>query len=544
MIINVQKNKHAKIWLYARVSRDEEMKGDSIENQINMLEDYAKLNNLNVIGKSFDNNITGTNFDREGIDILDRAITEKQVDVVLIKDFSRLGRNHIETSIYIASLKLKNIEVYSITESISSLNEDNKMLIAIKNVMNEGVSTDLSRKIRTGFEQKQKNKGVVIIPPFGYIKDKLNDNKIIIMEECAEIIRLIFEKYKSGEGARKIAMWLNDNGYKTPSYYQEQIYNKQISRNRTKLAHEYLWYPESVTRILKNEAYIGTLINHKTSKDINTKKQKLNDKSVYIKHENYYNPIVSMEDWKAVQAMLNNRNNNNVRATSNEKIHRYSGLIRCKECNAILSAKKRKSVNGDYVEYKCNNYVKRGVSYCSSHKIKEDQLDELLYIYLKQILSVAEDNMRNIDKLIVKWNKDNNSYKDAIKRFDEEINNLRNENKMLIKKSLKLQSLNEKYFDEMIKENDDKINILNKQKERIESNKNIKSELKKTIFSSVDILTDIIKNRTMTNSQINLFVKKILISEENKNLSVEFEVDTCFSYHFELQKLVSEVTLS
>ena len=178
-------------WLYARLSRDDDAELNSLTNQQNIIREYADKNGFTVIGESSDDNISGMHFNREGIERITEAVDARLIDAVIVKDLSRLGRHRTQTAMFIDFLRENNVKVISVTENIDTSNEDDDLMVGFKGIFNDMYAKDISRKVRAGFLQKQKE-GLVMIPPMGYYKDK-NTGEIIIMEEPAAIIRKIFK---------------------------------------------------------------------------------------------------------------------------------------------------------------------------------------------------------------------------------------------------------------------------------------------------------------------------------------------------------------
>ena len=160
-----------KVWLYYRLSRDEDEKLESLKNQRQIIYHYAIQNGHEIVGESFDDNMTGMNFDRPGIEKIYDAVDAGQIEGVIVKDLSRLGRHRTQTALFIDYLRTNHVRVLSATESIDSMDEDDELAIGFKELMNDFYARDGSRRVRTGYRQKQKD-GIVIIPPFGYFKDK------------------------------------------------------------------------------------------------------------------------------------------------------------------------------------------------------------------------------------------------------------------------------------------------------------------------------------------------------------------------------------
>ena len=168
-------------WLYYRLSRDEDQEMNSLHNQRQILVDYAEQHGYEIVGESFDDNVTGMTFNREGIGKIEDAVESGLVDTILVKDLSRLGRHRTQTAIFIDYLGENNVNVISVTEGINSADENDDLIIGFKQIVNDLYAKDISKKVRTGIRQKQKNKGLVETLPLGYYKDR-NLNKVMIDE--------------------------------------------------------------------------------------------------------------------------------------------------------------------------------------------------------------------------------------------------------------------------------------------------------------------------------------------------------------------------
>lgn len=138
-------------WLYYRLSRDEDEAMNSLQNQRQILIDYAEQNGIEVVGESYDDNVSGMTFEREVLNQLEDAVMDGKIDVVLVKDLSRLGRHRTQTALFIDHLRENNVKVYSVTEGIDSFNDNDDLLIGFKQI-----AKDIGKKIRRGIHQKQK----------------------------------------------------------------------------------------------------------------------------------------------------------------------------------------------------------------------------------------------------------------------------------------------------------------------------------------------------------------------------------------------------
>lgn len=248
-----------RVWLYYRLSRDEDEELNSLMNQRSIIESYALSHEHTIVGESFDDNISGMHFEREGIAQLCEAVDARRIDAVVVKDLSRLGRHRTQTALFIDYLRKNHVRVLSATENIDTFNEADDLVIGFKGLMNDFYARDGSRRVTTGYRQKQKA-GIVITPPFGYFKDK-NTNRVEIVPEAAETVHLIFASYIGGMGLKAIARMLNEQKRKTPARMQRELLGKRMpERLEQEIKKKYLWDGTMVSRILKDEAYTGTLI--------------------------------------------------------------------------------------------------------------------------------------------------------------------------------------------------------------------------------------------------------------------------------------------
>ena len=261
------------------------------------------------------------------------------------------------------------------------------------------------------------------MPPMGYYKNKLND-KIVIMDEPAEIVREIYTMYLDGFGFKAIAEKLNKDGKKSPSYYQKLYNNKNQGYNKPAITFRYLWDPTAVKRVLTNEFYTGTLVCHIEETDKAKKIRRKVPKEEQFRHENYAPVIIPKEVWDKVQNLIESKKETNVRASSGNPYHRYTGLLKCGDCGCTFVAKTRKwGDKPDRVEYVCNGYH-RYKGYCTSHRVQEKDLDALVYKELSRLKSKAQDNWLAIEDEVKKWlsNKGNTGRK--IRDYRAMIENL------------------------------------------------------------------------------------------------------------------------
>lgn len=165
-----------KVWIYSRLSNDDDREMNSLLNQQEICRAFAERQGYQIIGQSSDDNTSGMNFSRRGLDELTAAVDAGSLDAVLVKDLSRLGRHRTQTALFIDYLRERGVRVISVTERLDTTSDEDDLVIGVRGLMNDYYARDIGKKIRSGYRQKQRE-GIVITPPFGYWKDR-NTNTV------------------------------------------------------------------------------------------------------------------------------------------------------------------------------------------------------------------------------------------------------------------------------------------------------------------------------------------------------------------------------
>ena len=357
-----------RVWIYARLSNDDDQEMNSLLNQQEICHGFAEQHGYTIVGQSFDDNVSGMKFNRRGLDELTAAVDADKIDAVIVKDLSRLGRHRTQTALFMDYLREHQVRVISATEGIDTFCDEDDLIIGIRGLMNDYYARDISKKIRAGYRQKQRE-GIVITPPFGYWKDR-NTNTVQFHPEAAETVRMIYSLYLQGFGQKKIARRLNDLDRKTPAQLRAEQCGREVRAAHKTRDNRYLWTYASVKNVLTEEAYTGVLINHRS--ETQGGKTKRLEQTEWYRHENFFPVIVEPDLWKLVQQRLKEQARP---ANGNRSKHRYAGLLRCQECGNVFVPMIRYWNGKRRVEYVCKGYHRSGKSYCSSHRIHEEVLD-------------------------------------------------------------------------------------------------------------------------------------------------------------------------
>ena len=385
-----------RVWLYARLSNDDDREMNSLLNQREICQAFAEQHRYTIVGQSFDDNISGMSFDRRGLDKLTAAVDADMIDAVIVKDLSRLGRHRTQTALFIDYLREHQVRVISATEGVDTFRDEDDLIIGVRGLMNDYYAKDIGKKIRAGYRQKQKD-GIVITPPFGYWKDR-NTWQIKVDTEAAVTVQLIYSLYLQGCGQKEIARRLNAAGRKTPAQLRAERCGREVRQTHKTRDGQFLWTYASVKNILVEEAYTGVLNNHR--REYNNGKAKHIDKTDWYRHEGFFPVIIGKQEWEQVQALLKRQARP---ANGNQAKHRYAGLLTCRECGNTFIPMIRYWNGKSRVEYVCRGYHRNGKGYCTSHRIHEEVLDTAVQRYVETMREQYAVEQKQLEKTQKMW---------------------------------------------------------------------------------------------------------------------------------------------
>lgn len=524
-----------KYYGYVRISRDEDKENyDSIISQKRIIQQYAEEHGFALTNIIEDDNVSGYTFNRPGLNILRELVENNLVEAVLAKDLSRIGRHNAKTLLFLEFLEEHNVRLILINDSYDS-EKDEDDIIGIKTWYNEKYIKDISKKIKTSLKSKQKD-GLVVKVPYGYSRDPENKHSLIIDEEAAEVVKRIFSLYLDGYGGRKIANILDGEGVLTPSKY---AYLKTGKKQSTVAER---WHSTHVVRILKSDVYIGTLRCGKTEKKKIKGKTSLVNKEDHIIHENYHEPIISIEDFNLAQKILERRIENNVKGTTGLKqgINLFTGFLICSDCGGGFMRVVKKRSPPSYI---CTNNFQQGASFCSSHKVNEKKLVSIILDKLKMMRNYITDNFDSLDKEINQLTSFNQNYNSSISRYNKLIEGKRDEIKNY-SKQLAQGIISEELALELIKDADRELETYNKQQKELVRLKEANAGMRNKVIKSFDIINEIIDSEELTRRNLEILIKKIHIKQLSKPLhglkpvlNIEIEWDIFISSLYNIVEL-------
>lgn len=404
-----QKKQFFKAALYLRLSnqniKDNSDESDSIVNQEALLRAYLNAHpDIEIKFVFKDDGWSGVNFNRPGFQKMMQKIYDGEVDCVVVKDMSRLGRNHTETGKYITrvfpAFGVRFIAVNDHVDSADSNSDSDNIIIPFKGLLNDSYSRDISMKVRSA--KAVKNAAGDFgggFKPYGYDIDPENENHYIIDKEAAETVKRIYSWTFDGMGSTEIVRRLNTLHILPPSEHKKKKSKKNYVPSDTK------WNIYQIYRILRNDVYTGTLRLGKTTTPNYKVKKIINvpEEEQYV-FENAHEPIISRQEFDLMQDVLSRDTRVNSNGGKNSYVYPLTGYVYCADCGSNMVVKTVTSKGHQYKYYVCGEN-KRNKSVCISHNIQLDTVNQLVLKALNTHLSVlfeaeATIDERNMDVLV------------------------------------------------------------------------------------------------------------------------------------------------
>ena len=493
------------VGIYVRQSRDENEENiETIETQTKLLIDFVKRNNLGTVYKTYiDDNVSGSGFERNGLENLKKDVLSCNINLIVLKDLSRLGRNNAKTLLFLDFLEEYGVRVITSDGRYDSL-KDNET-VGIDTWYNERYVRDISKKIRANLRFKIEQGEYIGNAPYGYIKSVNEKNKLVIDARTAPVVKEIFSLYKQGYGYSAIAGILNNKGYPSPSSKNSDI---PITP----------WNQVAVQRILCNRVYIGDTVQGVSEKiSFKNKKTRRLPFDKWIITTNTHEPIVKDEDFEEVQKIRAKKRSN--QGYNRNITHLLSNLLYCGKCGKTMYVRVRKDRPVGYI---CSSYSKHGSECCSSHYVNEQTIIDVISDELLDMLS-NRDFINSFNLKYVNEEDDRRKRFEMAQRLEQQIAAKQKQQDILYLDRLEAK-ISEQLFIRMNKNIEDKIILLRKDKEKLIEEE--KKQLDKALV--VENFINRIKTQGLNKNIIEQMVNRIIVydsgdSEELKNIGMSQE---------------------
>lgn len=462
--------------LYLRLSSKEQAHSvsEAIKNQESFLLEFMKKHpELKLVSTFIDDGKTGTNFNRPGFNELMDEVRNGNINCIVVKDVSRLGRNFLETGNYIENvfpfLNVRFISVMDGFDTLTSSLTEFAYLIPLKNMMNENYARDISKKERTAKKILRK-KGYFLgaYAIYGYEKSAEDKHKLVIDQEAAIHVKEIFELGEQGYSDSAIAKRLNEKKVACPAQYK---YEKGILHSE-KYSNTAGWYPQTVAMILKSRSYIGDMVQGAYCAEEMKGKRKSIPEEEWDIVPGQHEAIISREQFENVQDIRKRRRKQYV-AMREENLQNdlncrsenfLNGKVYCGDCHKSMSRKYIKSCQDKY-RYICEVYERNGG--CSKKYLSEQELIQALDMIIKSRIAMIED----VKSLLLRGEKRTNNILHQmdfkIEEFGRELSKLK-QMKANLYQDFKIGILDKEEYLYMKDHYEKNINDMQKQKEQVQ----------------------------------------------------------------------------
>ena len=497
--------------LYARLSKDDEQQGESlsIENQKRILETYARDNGFLNCCFFVDDGWSGANFQRPGFMEMMDCVENGEVKCVITKDLSRMGRNYLQVGMFTEiTFPKKGVRFIAINDGVDSAQGDND-LTPLKNLFNEWMVRDTSRKIKAVKRSKgMSGKPITSKPVYGYLMDE--DENFIIDEEAAPVVRQIYSLCLAGNGPTKIARMLTEQQIPTPGTLE---YRRTGSTRRYHPGYECKWATNTVVHLLENREYTGCLVNFKTEKPSYKLKHSIeNPPEKQAVFENHHEPIIDRETWERVQELRKQRK----RPNRYDEVGLFSGILFCADCGSVMYQQRYQTDKRKQDCYICGSYKKRTAD-CTAHFIRTDLLTAGVLSNLRKVTSYAAKHEARFMKLLIEQNEDGDRRRNAAKKKELEAAEKRIAELSAIFKRLYEDSVTGRISDERFTELSADYEA--EQKELKERAARLREELSKAqeATANAEKFMNVVRRHTtieeLTPTLLREFVEKIVVHE-------------------------------
>ena len=514
---------------YTRISVDDELDKDntSIENQKAIIEDFVK-HKFPGSKLTFyeDRDRSGYTFEqREDYQKMRRKMMTHQIDILVLKDFSRFSRRNSRGLVELEDLRDAGVRIISIGDGIDFPNDDDWLKIQFQFLINEMPVTDTSKKVRNVIKRRQNDGKWICAAPYGYIINKRQEFEVVPTE--ADVIRKVFDLYNNaGWGYKRISNYLTEQGIPTPRMSEKQRKDEAGEENKIKAKPE--WSIVSVQGILDNDFYIGTFRQRKyTRKKINGADMKL-DEDEHIVIENHHQPIIDYRTFAITRSLREKRTTSHYRGVKkNDNV--YSGFMECGDCGSPMFATSRGDMKPAYT---CGTYHRRGRSGCTSHHIRVDRLDYLLKLYVQKVMENSSAMLEQLNSDLAKEQEDVTETENCADRLAEILVDLQAELKATkrqrirdIMKHPEQEAILEETYDEMEAELQKKIEGIRNQIEMLSDKRNTILRVNRAAKTAMDVFRDILQKEKLERNDLELIISKIKVYEDHLEILLKADVD-------------------
>lgn len=488
-----KQDKNYIVGIYARLSRDDGQDSESvsIENQRLILQKYVDEQGWKLHDVYVDDGISGTTFERPGVQKLLDDAKNGIINTIIVKDLSRFGRNYIQVGQYIDYIfPLYGIRFIALQDNVDTANKESSAMemMPIMNVFNEWHAANTSKKVKSVIRAQAKD-GKYHSPkaPFGYVIVDKDKRLPVIDEPAASYVRRIYDMRLKGLSHKRICDILNLEGIPCPQKYNEDKFGKKGDYRSLRY-----WSVVSVKLILENPIYKGDLVQQRVTKvSYKNHKRIFRDESEYIVIPNTHEAIIDREKWDRVQEMRNTVSRGRYQKRSGIT-HPLSGLMFCADCGGKMQMRKTDGKHKTYFSFDCGDHCRIGKAYCFSHHITAGILEEIILTDIQSKVNTVITDEAAIRRKFLEKN---------AKLTQEKVKTAQSELKRKNKRFTELDGLIESAYEDKVKgkmPEDICIRLMNRY-----------TDEQKTLTEEIKILNESLAESNQASADVDEFIGKI-----------------------------------
>lgn len=525
---------------YLRISVDTEVDKDStsIENQRKIIKKYVadKFPNC-ALDFYTDRDRSGYTFEqREDYQRMRPLLINGYYKILIIKDLSRFSRRNSRGLVELEDLRDAGVRIIAVTDGIDYPTYDEWQNIQVRFLINEFPITDASKKVKSVIDSRQKDGKWICAVPYGYYITNTKNMTYTVDESAANVVRKVFELYLGGWGYKKIANYLTDQKIPTPRMVEKER-KEADGKTITKIKASPIWSIPTISGILANDFYIGTLRQKKyTRTKINGAEKKL-EESEHRVFEKAHEAIIDPRTFAKVQEQLKSRTKSNYRGIKKYDTT-YSGFLFCGDCGSPMFSMSRPDLAPAYT---CGTYHKRGLKGCTSHHTKTDLLDVMIKKYIERVMINSKTMIAELERAIKDEPKRIKQSHTTLEKLEVELARAKEEYKAnkrirnrdiakaedLIDDPIKLErkiNLIHESYDEIEAELENKIDGLEKQIELATEQRNMTIQVNRISKNAIDIFREILVKPKLDKGDLSLIIERITVYEDNIEIQLKADI--------------------
>lgn len=503
--------------IYCRLSQDDGSVGESgsIQTQKTLLTQYCKEHQIEIGGYYCDDGWSGTNFERPEFKRMLEDIESEKINLVIVKDLSRFGREYAQMGLYIEHyFEEKGVRFISVAENIDSKNGIDNLVLPFTNVINSFYARQASTKTKAAHRARVKS-GMFIgsRAPFGYQKDPNDRHHLIVDPPAADVVRDIFQMFADGIGYVRMTKILRERGVLNPQAYFNQN-NPDYYKNSDYWRKPFDWHATSVRAILNNPVYLGKVVfGRSKTKGFFDKRRVEAAEEEWVVAENTHEPLITQELWDTVHQMMKARRRENGKG----EVQPFAGLVKCADCGSSLNVSYDKK-HGRYTGFSCWVYKNYGKERCTSHAIGWKTLNQLVLEDIRRNAIIARTNTGEyMDMLIAakteKKKTETDRCRRELKKVDKRIAEL---SKILTKlyEDAALEKISEERYQTMAPGYEREQVVLKEKREELTTEIAHSEEIYENIEAFLPVIWKYTNITELTPHILNELIEKIVVHEK------------------------------